>query len=130
MGAKAMLPLIDCILLTLGTVLGAMTQMHRVQALPVSVARVGRGSAIVQNGRYELLSLTAEGLQWKDRILTETDAAAELAGRQVVLRADRTLPTERTLQVVATLSKAGVDVSLEVTPTLDGPAPAGRSQGV
>ena len=130
MGAKAMLPLIDCILLTLGTVLGAMTQMQRVQALPVSVARVGRGSAVVQSGRYELLSLTAEGLQWKDRTLTEADAATELAGRQVVLRADRTLPTERTLQVVAALSKAGVDVSLEVTPTVDRPAPAGRSQGV
>ena len=124
MGAKAMLPLIDCILLTLGTVLAAMTQMQRVQALPVAVAKVGPGAAVVHHGRFVVLALTDDGLHFEGRSVTAAEAAAELAGRRVVLRADATLPTERTLRVVAVLSKAGEKVSVEVASAVGATAPA------
>ena len=130
MGAKAMLPLIDCILLTLGTVLAAMTQMQRVQALPVSVAKVGPGAAVVHNGRFAVLALTADGLHLDGRAVTADQAAAELTGGRVVLRADASLPTERTLQVVAALSKAGADVSVEVAPAVDATGSTPGGEGV
>ena len=58
--AKAILPLIDLVFLTLGSVLAMMTQMERVTAMPVTLAEVGQGSAVVQRGDFDVLTVSAE----------------------------------------------------------------------
>ena len=115
---KAILPLIDIVFLTLGSVLACMTQMERVTALPVSVAKVGSGAASVQEGEFEVLTLTTEGMILNGQPTSEEQLSEELGNRRVILRAEQSLPTERTLTVLAALVRAGADVSVEVKESL------------
>ena len=111
---KAILPLLDIVFLTLGSVLACMTQMERVTALPVSVAKVGSGAASVQQGEFDILTLSVEGMALNGRPTSEEQLSGELEGRRVILRAEQSLPTERTLTVLAALVRAGAEVSVEV----------------
>ena len=115
---RAILPLIDIVFLTLGSVLACMTQMERVTALPVSVAKVGSGAASVQEGEFEVLTLTTEGMILNGQPTSEEQLSEELGNRRVILRAEQSLPTERTLTVLAALVRAGADVSVEVKESL------------
>jgi len=111
---KAILPLIDIVFLTLGSVLACMTQMERVTAMPVSVAEVGSGSAVVQQGKFEVLTLTPGGMTLNGKPVVAERFESELAGKRVVLRVDRDLPTGRVWKVMARLHRAGCDISAEV----------------
>ena len=104
----------DLVFLALGAVLACMTQMDVVQAIPVEVARVGIGSAVSQHGRFEVLSVSPNGLTLNGASITEDELIANLTNKRVVLRAHRTLPTEKTIQVIAKLAQAQAEVSLEV----------------
>ena len=114
---KAIMPLIDLVFLTLGSVLAAMTQMEQVESIPVDVSRVGKGSAIVHRGEFDIVALTAEGLWHNGRQVLISQLPALVQGRRVVLRAEKSLPTQQTLQVLSTLSRSGAEVSLEVRQT-------------
>ena len=120
MTGKTMVPLIDLVFLTLGSVLAAMTQMERVEAIPVAVARVVGGSGKIQRGEFDVVTVTAEGVRLGDRAVGEERLADEVAGRRVVLRAARDLPTERTLAVLARIAEAASEVSIEVRPVAAG----------
>ena len=111
---KTIVPLIDLVFLTLGSVLAMMTQMERVTAMPISVAEVGSGSAIVQHGKFDVLTLSEGGLTLNDNPVAAEHLDTRLAGKRVVLRADRKLPIERVLRVMVGLHKAGCEVSVEV----------------
>ncbi|NOX55364.1 MAG: biopolymer transporter ExbD [Planctomycetes bacterium] len=111
---KAIVPLIDLVFLTLGSVLAMMTQMERVTAMPVSLAEVGQGSAVVQHGKFEVLTVSAEGLSLNGKSVTIDQIEERLAGKRVVLRADRKLPVERVWRVMARLHKAGGEVAAEI----------------
>ena len=114
MGLKAILPLIDLVFLTLGAILGTMTQMERVTALPVEVARVGSGAAVVQQGEFSVLNVTADGLTLDGRPAARHEVLDQVRGRRIVLRIQRDLPTEQPLSLLAELVRAGAEVSLEV----------------
>ena len=114
MGMKAILPLIDLVFLTLGAILGVMTQMERVESIPVQIAQVGHGAAIVQQGDFRLLALTPKGLTLDSRPVTRTALLSQCAGQDFVLRIQKDVPTEQTLKLLADLVGAGCDVSLEV----------------
>ena len=116
MTGKTMVPLIDLVFLTLGSILAAMTQMERVEALPIAVAEVGGGAAKVQRGTFEVVTVTADGLRVGDRAVDEDRLADEVAGRRVVLRAARSLPTQRTLEVLARIAEVASEVTIEVRP--------------
>ena len=111
---KAILPLIDIVFLTLGSVLACMTQMQRVTAMPVSVAEVGSGSAIVHQGKFEILAMTSDGMTLNGKPIDLGRIEQELAGKKIVLRVDRDLPTGRAWQVMARLHCADCEVSVEV----------------
>ena len=115
MSSHSVVPLIDLVFLTLGSVLAAMTQMERVQTIPVEIAEVGEGSVAIRRGRFDVVSLTRDGMTFNGRPVSAGELAAKAAGREIVLRADRALPTQRTLAVLAQLAKAGADVSVQVT---------------
>jgi len=124
---KTILPLIDLVFLTLGSVLGAMTQMERVESIPVEVAKVGTGSAAVRHGKFEIIALNADGLTLNGKPAKLDELTGRLAGKEVVLRADRGLPTQRTLAVLGSLAGAGARVAVEVTQTgSTGPETKGR----
>jgi biopolymer transport protein ExbD len=112
--SKSMLPLIDLVFLTLGSVLGAMTQMEQVESIPVDVSRVGKGAAVVNRGEFDVVAVTAEGLWHNGQQIDPVDLPALVTGRRVVLRAEKTIPTQETLDVLSRLSKSGAEVSLEV----------------
>ena len=122
MTGKTMVPLIDLVFLTLGSVLVTMTQMERVEAIPVAVAEVVGGAGKVQHGEFEVVTVTADGVRLGDRVVSDDHLAGEVDGRRVVLRAAADLPTERTLAVLARIAKAASEVSIEVRPV-----PAGRN---
>jgi biopolymer transport protein ExbD len=111
---KAIVPLIDLVFLTLGSVLAMMTQMERVTAMPVTLAEVGTGSAVVQRGDFDVLTVSAEGLSLNGEPVALEKVASRLAGKRVILRADRALPVERAWRVMAELHKAGCEVAAEV----------------
>ena len=125
MNARMMVPLIDLVFLTLGSVLVAMTQMERVESIAVGVARVGRGAAIVQRGELEVLSVTPEGLRLGERAIAPAELADAVAGKRVVIRAERSMPTQRTLAVLAEVLDAGAEASIEVNQAGDPVGPRG-----
>jgi biopolymer transport protein ExbD len=114
MDARSILPLIDLVFLTLGAILAAMTQMQRVTALPVELAQVGPGAAIVRQGDLVIVNLLADGMAIDGVPVTAESMPAMVAGRQVIVRCARSLPSERLLGAVAELVAAGTNVSLEV----------------
>lgn len=116
MTGKTMVPLIDLVFLTLGSILAAMTQMERVEALPVAVAEVSGSAARLQRGTFDVVTVTAHGVRVGDRVVAEEDLAGEIANRRVVLRAAGGLPTERTLAVLARIADVASEVSIEVRP--------------
>ncbi len=114
MNASSVVPLIDLVFLTLGSVLGAMSQMSTVEALPVELARVGNGSAIVQAGKFEVLSLTDEGLTHKGDQVSDDQLGQIFKDGDVVLRADQSISAHRMLEVLAELARSGASVTVEV----------------
>jgi biopolymer transport protein ExbD len=119
--AKTAIPLIDLILLTLGSVLAAMTQMQRIEAIDVDVARVGPGPVAVRRGEIRIVTVSDDGLTLDGQAVRREQLADALAGSEVVLRAERSLPTQRTLALLAELTRAAGSVSVEVEP--DKPQP-------
>lgn len=114
MGLKAILPLIDLVFLTLGAILGVMTQMERVTALPVEVARIGTGAAVVQQGEFSVLNLTTDGLTLDGNVIDRQQLMSDVSNRRLVLRIQKDLPTKRPLSLLADLVRAGADVAIEV----------------
>lgn len=117
MTGKAILPLIDLVFLTLGSILGVMTEMERVETLPVDITRVGQGASVVKHGRFEIVALTKEGLSLNGEVIALNELVTRVAGTDVVLRADRSLPAGRMVEVIAQLVLAGANVSVEVKET-------------
>ena len=114
MNTRMMVPLIDLVFLTLGSVLAAMTTMERVEAIPVQVATVGQGASVSRPDEPLILAVTAEGLTLGRQPLAASDLPAAVAGKRVVLRAEKSLATQKTLAVLADIIDAGADASLEV----------------
>ena len=110
----AIIPLVDLMLLALGAVLACMTQMELIYALPVEVARIGRGSAVVQQGKFKVLTLTADGMSLDGEPITEDELVLKTANAKIILRAYSKLPTQDTVSVIAKLAKAGAEISIEV----------------
>ncbi len=123
---KSMVPLIDLVFLTLGSVLAAMTQMEQVEALAVDVSRVGTGQAITQQGELRIVTLTEQGLELEGEKLTAQQIAQRVGTEKIVLRARKSLPTEQTLQALADLAEVRLNVILEVTTQRQ---PDGLAQG-
>ncbi len=120
MRTQAMMPLIDLVFLTLGSVLAAMTQMERVTALPVELARVGQGAVVVQQGEFDVLVMKGTGIFLNDEPVDPNALRARLTGRRVVLRVERDLTAGRMMETLAMLHEVATEVSLEVSahPTL------------
>ena len=121
MQAKAIVPLIDLVFLTLGSILGIMSQMERVTALPVDVVRVGQGAAVVKQGRFAVVCVTGDGITLDGKVVTVDDIAGRAGTKEVVLRVEQSIPTGRTQQILAGLFKAGLKVSLEVRDQVSSP---------
>jgi len=110
----AILPLVDLVFLALGAMLACMTQMELISTLPVEVTRIGKGSAVPQHGKIEVLTLTAQGMTLNGKPITENELASKVANKRIVLRAYRGLPTEVTIKVIAKLAESGAEVTIEV----------------
>ena len=121
MGDRTIVPLIDLVFLTLGSVLAAMTQMERVESIPVAVARTTAGCASVRRGEFDVVAITLEDVRWNGELITYDEIPDRAPGRQVVLRAERSLPTQQTLELLGELIKAGADVSIEVKQSSQAP---------
>ncbi len=115
MNAKAMVPFIDIVFLTLGSLLGVMIEMRRVDALNIDISEVGRGGSVVTSRETRIVALTADGLHLDGTLVTPDILDEQLGGANVVLRADRTLSTETTLDTLATLSDVCAAVAVEVS---------------
>jgi len=110
---KTVIPLIDLVLLTLGSVLAAMTQMQRVEAIPVGIAEVGAGATVQREG-FEVVTLARDGVHVGGRRVDGERLSALVAGKRVVLRAEKTLPTRRTLEILAEISRTARRTAVEV----------------
>lgn len=110
----AILPLVDLVLLALGGVLACMTQMEVVRTLPVEVARVGKGAAIVEQGKFKILTLTPEGMTLDGTPITKDELSFKVANEKIILRTYKDMPTQDTVNTIARLAAAGAEVSIEV----------------
>lgn len=110
----AILPLVDLVLLALGGVLACMTQMEVVHTLPVEVARVGKGAAIVEQGKFKILTLTPEGMTLDGTPITEDEFSLKVVNEKIILRTYKDMPTQDTVNAIAKLAAAGAEVSIEV----------------
>lgn len=117
MMAKSIVPLIDLVFLTLGSVLTVMTQMERVTAVPVDLTQLGQGSAVVQRGEFDVLTVTAAGMFLNDQPVTPEQIRSRIPGGAVVLRAERSLPFAEVMVIMAELRTIGCEVTVEVEET-------------
>jgi biopolymer transport protein ExbD len=113
----AILPLVDLVFLALGAMLACMTQMELIHTLPVEVTRIGKGPAVPQHGKIEVLTLTAQGMTLNGEPITEHELVSSVTNKKIVLRVYKGLPTEATINVIAKLAEAGAEVSIEVKET-------------
>ncbi len=115
MGPRHMLPLLDLVFLTLGAIVAAMTQMERVTTLPVELARIGPGAAVVTQGDLLVITVDQDGAIALDGVpIAEQQIGVSVRNRTVVVRADRRLPSETLLKILAELSRADAEVSVQV----------------
>jgi biopolymer transport protein ExbD len=114
MKTEILLPLLDIVFLSMGAVLAFMTQMERVPALDIELARVGSGAAVVQHGDFVAVSVTETEIYVDGRSVARENLAGQVSGRRCVLRAGRQVNTQRTLEVLSDLIRAGSDVALQV----------------
>jgi biopolymer transport protein ExbD len=114
MNAKAMIPLIDIVFLSLGSLLGVMSQMELIEGIDVEISEVGPGGAAAQTGEFQVVSIGTAGLLLDDQLVTRDQLAAQLTGGRVILRAERGLPTQQTLELLAELSRLCDEVAIEV----------------
>ena len=114
MQARAILPLIDLVLLSFGAILACMTEMERVEYVPVELARAGRGAVAVKHGDFDVITASSAGLFLNAEPVTREELPGRLRGREVVLRAAGDVPTETTLGLTSDLIELGMDVSLGV----------------
>lgn len=114
MQAKALLPLIDLVLLSFGAILACMTEMERVEYVPVELAQVGRGAVAVKHGDFDVITASSAGLFLNAEPVTREELPGRLRDREVVLRAAGDVPTEMTLGLTSDLIELGIDVSLGV----------------
>ena len=113
---QTILPLVDLVFLALGGILGAMTQMERVTAIPIEVAHVGQGAAIVKHdnmlpsdAKEKVDELTFDGVA-----MNKGEIVSKSTGKTIIFRADKDLPTEKMMTVLADLVRVGANVSLEI----------------
>ena len=114
MRGHALMPLIDLVFLTLGSVLAAMTQMERVTALPVTVVESRSGGAVVQHGEFDVVVVTDDTLHFNEMPVTQAELGELATGGRVVLRIAPATASERTLTILGDLYDPGADVTLEV----------------
>ena len=110
----AILPLVDLVFLALGGVLACMTQMEVIHALPISVTRVGKGSAVVQHEKFAILTVAADGMSLDGKPITKDQLPSQVTNKKIILRVDKALPTQKTVQVIGELAKAVTEMSIEV----------------
>jgi len=111
---SSLLPLVDLVFLALGGILACMTQMEVVQALPVEVAQIGTGAAIVRQSRFSILALSTQGMTLDGEDIDPNEIPSKVTSKRIILRADKELPTQQMVEVLAMLVHAGADVSIEV----------------
>lgn len=111
---RAIVPMIDLVFLALGGVLGALTEMQVVKAIPVDIAQVGTGSAVVRHDEFSVLALDQNGMTLDGQPISRDQISQRVVNKNIILRVDRTLPTETTVQILAEISKSGARVSIEV----------------
>jgi len=111
---SSLLPLVDLVFLALGGILGCMTQMQVLHALPIEVAQIGTGASIVRQSRFSVLTLSPQGMTLNGESIGPDDIPSKVTNRRIILRADKELPTQQTVEVLAMLVQAGADVSIEV----------------
>jgi biopolymer transport protein ExbD len=118
---KALLPFADIALLTIGSLLACMTQMEHIKAIPVPLAEVAPGSATVQHGELNLLVLRGQEMTLNGSPVEWEDLGVRLAGKKVVLRADKGLPVGKVWRGMAGLHRAGCELLAEVRESSEGP---------
>jgi len=113
---RSILPLVDMVFLALGAVLGCMTEMAVVHSIPVEVAKVGHG-VVSNHEKFTVLTLTSDGMTLEGESITRSEILAKAANKTIVLRVDKTLPSQDMLELLADLVNVGAKVSLEVEET-------------
>lgn len=114
-----MIPMIDLVFLTLGAIVAMLTQMELIKSIPVSLARVGPGAAVVTTGELDIVTLSDSGLMLNGRAVGVGEIAARDSWNDVVLRVDRAVESERMIEVLAELGKVEARVQIEVKEVVD-----------
>ncbi len=114
MQARIFISLIDLAFLSLAAVIAILSQTQVVRALPVEVTKIGRGIAVVTRDDVTVVTITLDGLFVDGKPLTLAELSGAVDGPTVILRVDRTVPTERLLGVMAELAGDQVELRIEV----------------
>lgn len=113
MNARAIVPLIDLVFLTLGTLLVIFTRLEEVETIPVELAKVGSG-AVANTAPATFVTLAEDGLYVGDRPVDSDALVREVAGRRVILTAAPKVSFSRAIALFSRLKEAECEVSLRV----------------
>lgn len=119
MKTRTILSLMDLFCLSAGALVGLLSQMAYVTSIPIAIAHVGQGAAVVLQGEFVVVTLTKSGMTVDGKPVDVAQLPGAIAGRRVVLRPAGDMPTQETLSALAVLIKTGADVSVEVKEVQD-----------
>ena len=112
---EGLLPLIDIVFLTLGTLLVCMTRMDMVKSVDVNFVRLGAAQiATVQLEEPVFVAVRPGQLFVDEQEVDPGQAKALVSGRQVVVRAYQSVPYGEVLRLVGNLKDAAANITLEV----------------
>ena len=114
MKVQTVLPFLDMVFLSMGALLAMMVQMEHVTSIPIDTPRIGPGGAIVERGEFHVVTLDQTGITLNGQPIEQDRLMTSVAGERVVLRVERSIPTEETAGLLAALIGVGAMPSLEV----------------
>ncbi len=114
MQARVFIPLIDMAFLSLGAVVAILSQTQLIRSLPIEITEIGRGIAAISREEVTVITIAHDGL-YVDGDPVDLDAlGGAVDGDLALVRADRQVPTERLVGVLAVLAAEGVEIRIEV----------------
>ena len=119
MNLSSLLALLDIFGLSVGALLGLLTQMNYVTTIPVHLAEVGEGFVVVTQGDTVTLSMTTVALAFEGGAIKFDDLADAVHGKDVIFDIGKTVTSEDFMPVLSEISTSAQSVALGVKESTD-----------
>ena len=119
MNLSSLLALLDIFGLSVGALLGLLTQMNYVTTIPIDLAEAGEGSVVVTQSDSLTLSMTADTLAFEGEAIKFSDLAVTVHSKDVIFDVSKTVTYEDFIAVLSAISPSAQSVALGVKESTD-----------